>query len=72
MDNQYRLGQEKKGRAQGAQSQINPHFLYNTLDMILWMAQKDEKENIQEVVLCSVRLLQADPEQRRGFCTLDR
>ena len=50
MDNQYRLGQEKRSRAQGAQSQINPHFLYNTLDMILWMAQKDEKENIQEVV----------------------
>lgn len=51
MDNQYRLGQEKKGaELKALQSQINPHFLYNTLDMILWMAQKDEKENIQEVV----------------------
>lgn len=51
MDNQYRLGQEKKGaELKALQSQINPHFLYNTLDMILWMAQKDEKENIQQVV----------------------
>lgn len=51
MDSQYRLGQEKKGaELKALQSQINPHFLYNTLDMILWMAQKDEKENIQEVV----------------------
>ena len=50
MDNQYRLGQEKGAELKALQSQINPHFLYNTLDMILWMAQKDEKENIQEVV----------------------
>jgi two-component system, sensor histidine kinase YesM len=51
MDNQFRLGQEKKGaELKALQSQINPHFLYNTLDMILWMAQKDEKANIQQVV----------------------
>jgi len=51
MDTQYRLGQEIKGaELRALQSQINPHFLYNTLDMIVWMAQKDEKKNIQHVV----------------------
>lgn len=51
MDTQYRLGQEIKGaELKALQSQINPHFLYNTLDMIVWMAQKEEKENIQHVV----------------------
>ncbi|UPK46686.1 sensor histidine kinase [Paenibacillus pabuli] len=51
MDNQYRLGQEKKGaELRALQSQINPHFLYNTLDMIVWMAQKEEKQNVQQVI----------------------
>ncbi len=35
------IGQEKAGaELKALQSQINPHFLYNTLDMINWMAQK--------------------------------
>jgi len=51
MDEQFRLGQEKLGaELKALQSQINPHFLYNTLDMIVWMAQKDERQNLQEVV----------------------
>lgn len=51
MKEQFRLGQEKKGaELKALQSQINPHFLYNTLDMLNWMAKKDERENIQQVV----------------------
>ncbi|MBP3198061.1 MAG: sensor histidine kinase [Butyrivibrio sp.] len=48
---QYALGEAKKdAELKALQSQINPHFLYNTLDMISWMAQKNEKENIREVI----------------------
>lgn len=51
MEEQYALGQEKTGaELKALQSQINPHFLYNTLDMINWMAQKNESENIRSVV----------------------
>lgn len=51
MKEQFRLGQEKKGaELKALQSQINPHFLYNTLDMVNWMAQKDEMDNIQQVI----------------------
>lgn len=51
MEEQFRLGQEKKGaELKALQSQINPHFLYNTLDMVNWMAQKEEVENIQKVI----------------------
>lgn len=51
MEEQYALGQEKTGaELKALQSQINPHFLYNTLDMINWMAQKNETENIRSVV----------------------
>ncbi len=31
------------------QSQINPHFLYNTLDTILWLAEFGENEKVVEV-----------------------
>ncbi len=48
---QYALGQEKMQlELKALQSQINPHFLYNTLDMINWMAQKNETDNIRSVV----------------------
>lgn len=48
---EFELGQEKKGaELKALQSQINPHFLYNTLDMISWMAQKNENENIKSTV----------------------
>ena len=32
------------------QAQINPHFLYNTLDMINWMAQSGETAQVSEAV----------------------
>lgn len=32
------------------QSQINPHFLYNTLDSINWMALANDQEEISEMV----------------------
>ena len=48
---QYTLGQKKvEAELKALQSQINPHFLYNTLDMINWMSQKKETENIRSVV----------------------
>lgn len=51
MAEQFKLGQEKnEAELKALQSQINPHFLYNTLDMLNWMAQKGERDNIQQVV----------------------
>lgn len=51
LQEQYELGQEKNSaQLKALQSQINPHFLYNTLDMVNWMAQKGETENIRSVI----------------------
>ena len=51
LQEQYALGQLKiESDLKALQAQINPHFLYNTLDMISWMAQKDETDNIRNVV----------------------
>lgn len=48
---QYKLGQEvKSAELRALQSQINPHFLYNTLDMINWLANKGMTREIKGVV----------------------
>ncbi|MBR0385427.1 MAG: histidine kinase [Erysipelotrichaceae bacterium] len=45
-DNQFRL----------LQAEINPHFLYNTLNTISWMAANNQNEDIQKVVIALVGL----------------
>lgn len=42
---------EKNAQLQALQSQVNPHFLYNTLDMIYWMLDEKGNERLSRVVL---------------------
>ena len=44
---------KRKSELKALQSQINPHFLYNTLDSIIWMA---EGRKYEEVVLMTASL----------------
>ncbi|WP_310603369.1 sensor histidine kinase [Anaerosporobacter sp.] len=32
------------------QAQINPHFLYNTLDMVYWLAKMERQDNIANII----------------------
>lgn len=45
--------QKRKSEMKALQAQINPHFLYNTLDSIIWMAEGKKNE---EVVLMTAAL----------------
>jgi two-component system sensor histidine kinase YesM len=40
----------KKSELKTLQAQINPHFLYNTLDTIVWMAEANKSEQVIEIV----------------------
>ncbi|WP_042169118.1 cache domain-containing sensor histidine kinase [Paenibacillus gorillae] len=42
---------EKNAELQALQSQVNPHFLYNTLDMIYWMLDERENDRLGRVIL---------------------
>lgn len=42
---------EKNAQLQALQSQVNPHFLYNTLDMIYWMLDEKGNEKLSRVIL---------------------
>ena len=52
------------------QSQINPHFLYNTLDTILWLAELKEYESVTKVTSALGRLLRLSLSTELDFVTL--
>jgi two-component system sensor histidine kinase YesM len=39
-----------KSELRALQAQVNPHFLYNTLDTIIWMAESKKTEDVVELV----------------------
>ncbi len=46
---------KRKSEFDTLQSQINPHFLYNTLDIIVWMIENEQKQEAVRVVTALAR-----------------
>ncbi|MEH2931137.1 sensor histidine kinase [Candidatus Ventrimonas sp. KK005] len=46
---------KRKSEFDTLQSQINPHFLYNTLDIIVWMVENEQKQEAVKVVTALAR-----------------
>ena len=52
-DSLYETGmRQKEAQLQALQAQINPHFLYNTLDCISWKAMANDQTEIAEMIQC--------------------
>lgn len=51
MDEQYRMGRDLKNKElQLLQEQINPHFLYNTLDLLHWEARQADNREMADLI----------------------
>ena len=54
------------------QAQINPHFLYNSLDMINWMALAGERERVSEAVQSLGRFYKLTLSRKDTFGTVQK
>jgi two-component system sensor histidine kinase YesM len=52
------------------QAQINPHFLYNTLNTIRWMAMIQKSDSIQNMVDALGRLLKSSTSKQKPIVTI--
>lgn len=55
---------------QALQAQINPHFLYNVLDTINWMARKKGEENICRMVTAISSLMRASISNKKSMVSI--
>ncbi|WP_117160825.1 sensor histidine kinase [Paraliobacillus sp. X-1268] len=62
--------QKREAEFRSLQANINPHFLYNTLDTIQWMARKRKADDVAEVVESLAKLFRIGLSKGRHKITL--
>lgn len=53
------------------QAQINPHFLYNTMDMINWLAQQGRTDEIRDAIQNLSRFYKLTLSRKKGISTIE-
>ncbi|MFD0590034.1 sensor histidine kinase [Paenibacillus sp. GCM10027627] len=69
--NKIAAASEKNAQIHALQSQVNPHFLYNTLDMIYWLLDEQENEKLAGLVLSLSRMFRYSSDWRSSVATLE-
>ncbi|GGG25677.1 cache domain-containing sensor histidine kinase [Paenibacillus abyssi] len=62
--------EKKKAEIRALRYQINPHFLYNTLNSIRWMAKLNRTNDVDNAVTTLVHLLEGSLERKGVFVKL--
>lgn len=71
MDDIVREQEEKrKNELDALQSQINPHFLYNTLDSIVWMVESERYEEAISMVTALANLFRISLSKGKNIITI--
>ncbi len=60
----------KKAELRALQAQINPHFLYNTLDTIIWMAEAKQTDGVIEIVSALSSFFRISLSKGRDWITI--
>lgn len=61
---------KRKSEFDTLQSQINPHFLYNTLDIIVWMIENEKKSEAVKVVTALARFFRISLSKGKSIITV--
>jgi two-component system sensor histidine kinase YesM len=62
----------KKAELKALQAQINPHFLYNTLDTIVWMAQANKIDQVINIVQALSNFFRIALSKGQDWITIDQ
>jgi two-component system sensor histidine kinase YesM len=60
----------KKAEMRALQAQINPHFLYNTLDTIIWMAESKKYKQVIEIVSALSKFFRISLSKGKDWITI--
>ncbi len=63
--------EKRKSELNALQAQINPHFLYNTLDSIIWMAEGGNRKNVVLMTSALAKLLRKSISNKNEMVTLE-
>ncbi len=61
---------KRKSEMSALQSQINPHFLYNTLDSIIWIIENERYEDAIDMVTALTRLFRISLSKGKNIITV--
>ncbi|MFV0313974.1 MAG: sensor histidine kinase [Anaerotignum sp.] len=61
---------KRKSELMALQNQINPHFLYNTLDIIVWMIENEKKDDAVNAVTALARFFRISLSGGRTIITV--
>jgi two-component system sensor histidine kinase YesM len=60
----------KKAELRALQAQINPHFLYNTLDTIIWMTESKRTDEVVKIVSALANFFRISLSKGRDWITI--
>ena len=73
IDRVYKLGiRRREAELKALQAQINPHFLYNTLDTLFWKAEKKHVPEIGEMVYALSKIFRLSLNRGNDLTTVGR
>ncbi|MCX8130614.1 MAG: sensor histidine kinase [Clostridia bacterium] len=71
MERVYKEQKElRKAELKALQAQINPHFLYNTLDSIIWMVRANRNEEVIKMVTSLTKLFRIGISRGKDIITI--
>ncbi|MBN2656357.1 MAG: sensor histidine kinase [Spirochaetales bacterium] len=62
--------EKRKTELKALQNQINPHFLYNTLDSIVWLAENHRSDDVVTTVIALARFFRISISKGQQFITV--